>query len=161
AHLPLVQEDPLSAAYVLRILLPPDRRMDVHPGHRDNRDLLDLLPRHGRETDPRSDPRRRREHRWGLPEDGDDALLRRHDEGADPDRDARQGRLEALGGTPRQRPRHPSLRAAEGGCEMTFLDRTTDARRFRQWEGNMEADYIRSEERRVENEQQTRRRPVS
>src|SRR5207237_1035064 len=26
--------------------------------------------------------------------------------------------------------------------EMTFLDRTTDARRFRQWEGNMEADYI-------------------
>jgi len=25
---------------------------------------------------------------------------------------------------------------------MTFLDRTTDARRFRQWEGNMEADYI-------------------
>ena len=25
---------------------------------------------------------------------------------------------------------------------MTFLERTTDARRFRQWEGNVEADYI-------------------
>ena len=25
---------------------------------------------------------------------------------------------------------------------MTFLDRTTDARRFRHWEGNVEADYI-------------------
>jgi len=25
---------------------------------------------------------------------------------------------------------------------MTFLDRTTDARRFRHWEGHMEADYI-------------------
>jgi uncharacterized OB-fold protein len=25
---------------------------------------------------------------------------------------------------------------------MTFLERTTDARRFRHWEGNMEADYI-------------------
>ncbi len=25
---------------------------------------------------------------------------------------------------------------------MTFLDRTTDARKFRHWEGNVEADYI-------------------
>ena len=25
---------------------------------------------------------------------------------------------------------------------MTFLERTTDARKFRHWEGNMEADYI-------------------
>ena len=25
---------------------------------------------------------------------------------------------------------------------MTFLERTTDARRYRHWEGNMEADYI-------------------
>ncbi len=25
---------------------------------------------------------------------------------------------------------------------MTFLERTTDARRYRAWEGNMEADYI-------------------
>lgn len=25
---------------------------------------------------------------------------------------------------------------------MTFLERTTDARRFRHWEGNVEADYI-------------------
>jgi uncharacterized protein len=25
---------------------------------------------------------------------------------------------------------------------MTFLERTTDARRFRHWDGNMEADYI-------------------
>jgi uncharacterized protein len=25
---------------------------------------------------------------------------------------------------------------------VTFLDRTTDARRFRHWEGNVEADYI-------------------
>lgn len=25
---------------------------------------------------------------------------------------------------------------------MTFLDRTTDPRRYRHWEGNMEADYI-------------------
>ena len=25
---------------------------------------------------------------------------------------------------------------------MTFLDRTTDSRRFRHWEGNLEADYI-------------------
>src|SRR5207247_8241910 len=116
--------------------------MDVYPGHRDDRDFLDFLPRHGREADPGSDPRRRREPRRGVPEDGDDALLRRHDEGRDPDRDAREGGLEALGGTPRQRPRHPSLRASEEGCEMTFLERTTDARRFRQWEGNVEADYI-------------------
>ena len=25
---------------------------------------------------------------------------------------------------------------------MTFLDRTTDARKFRHWEGDVEADYI-------------------
>ena len=25
---------------------------------------------------------------------------------------------------------------------MTFMERTTDARRFRHWEGNMEADYV-------------------
>jgi len=25
---------------------------------------------------------------------------------------------------------------------MTFLERTTDARRFRHWEGDIEADYI-------------------
>ena len=25
---------------------------------------------------------------------------------------------------------------------MTFLERTTDARKLRHWEGNMEADYI-------------------
>ncbi|TLZ72000.1 MAG: Zn-ribbon domain-containing OB-fold protein [Methanobacteriota archaeon] len=50
--------------------------------------------------------------------------------------------MEAKGGTPGERPRHPRLPAPGGGGVVTFLDRTTDARRFRHWEGNVEADYI-------------------
>src|SRR5438132_5759374 len=123
-------------------MLPADGRMGVHPRHGDDRDLLDLLSRHGRQAHRRPDPRRGREPGRRLAEDGDDALLRRDDEGRDPDRDAGEGRLEASRGSPRQRPRHPLFPAPAGGRAMTFLERTTDARKFRHWEGNMEADYI-------------------
>src|SRR2546430_16369154 len=67
-------------------------------------------------------PGRRREPRRGVAEDGHDALLRRDDEGRDSDRHAREGRVEAKGGTPGERPRHPRLPAAGGGRVVT-LDR--------------------------------------
>src|SRR3989440_3803658 len=141
-YLSLVQTHPVSTPDVLRGVLPSDRRMDLHPGHGNDRDLLDFLSRHGCETHRGSDPRRRREPGRCLAQDGDDALLRGDDEGRDPHRDAGEGRLEAARGSPRQRARHPLLPASAGGRTMTFLERTTDARKFRHWEGNMEADYI-------------------
>src|SRR5207247_389808 len=59
-----------------------------------------------------------------------------------PDRDAREGRVEAARGSPWKRPRHPLFPTRAGGGAMTFLERTTDARKFRHWEGDVEADYI-------------------
>src|SRR3989440_10045840 len=141
-QLPLLQTNPVSASHVLRGMLPAHGRMDVHPRHGDDRDLLDLLSGHGRQAHRGPDPRRGREPGRRLAEDGDDALLRRDDEGRDPHWDAGEGGVEATRGSPRQRPRHPLLPASAGGRAMTFLERTTDARKFRHWEGNMEADYI-------------------
>src|SRR5207245_4480152 len=40
------------------------------------------------------------------------------------------------------RPRHPLFPTPAGGGAMTLHDRTTDARKFRHWEGDVEADYI-------------------
>src|SRR5213593_4516674 len=142
AHVSKVCPGIVPAAHVLRGVFPADGRLDVHSGHRDDRDVLDFLSRHGRPADSGAHPGRRREPRRGVAEDGHDALFRRDDEGRDSDRHAREGRVEAEGGTPGERPRHPRLPAARGGRVVTFLDRTTDARRFRHWEGNVEADYI-------------------
>src|SRR5205823_8698645 len=140
--LSLLQTSVVPAADVLRGVFPADGHVDPDSGHRDDRNVLRLLLGHGRPPDSGTDPRGRREPRWGVAQDGDDALLRRDDEGRDPDRDAREGRVEAVGGTAREHPRHPLLPSAPGGRRMTFLERTTDTRRLRHWEGNLEADYI-------------------
>src|SRR3989442_14313079 len=136
---PQVRAHPLSPADVLRRVLPAHGRMDLHSRYGNDRDVLYLVSRHGCQANCGADPRRSREPRWRLSEDGDDALLRRGDEGRDSDRDARQGRGEAARGPTRARPRNPLFPTSAGGRAMTFLDRTTDARKFRHWEGDVEA----------------------
>src|SRR3989441_12098250 len=116
--------------------------MDLHSRYGNDRDVLYLVSRHGCQANCGADPRRSREPRWRLAEDGDDALLRRGDEGRDSDRDVREGRGETARGPPRQRARHPLFPTPAGGGAMTFLGRTTDARKVRHWEGDVEADHI-------------------
>src|SRR5438093_1251814 len=57
-------------------------------------------------------------------------------------REAGAGRSEAAPGPPWKRPLHPLFPTHAGGGAMTLLERTTDARKFRHWEGDVEADYI-------------------
>src|SRR2546422_3421975 len=142
ANVPQVQENPLSPTDVLRRVLSAHRRVDVHSRYGNDRNVLHLVSQHGCQADYGADPRRCGEPRRRLPEDGDDALFRRDDEGRDSDRDAREGRVDAAHGAAWERPGHPLFPTLTGGGAMTFLDRTTDARKFRHWEGDVAADYI-------------------